>query len=1066
MSGDPRARRDAPRELVIASAGSGKTFRLSTHILTLLDGEADPESILASTFTRKAAGEILERVLLRLARVASGRPDEEMEGLSPARARELLVRLVDRMHQLAIGTLDSFFQRVARSFGMELGLPPEWQLADPSVDQRLQSRAVSRLLAGMDRGELATLLRLLEGGKDTARVHSLLLDRMGQLHSVYRDLVPGSGIEAWGFAEPHAGGRPTVAQREAVARAVDQARDLPLTRAGTPNGHWTRARDAAAQRLRDGDFRGFVEGGLGSALLGDGEYRKKPIEGDLAAAVEAGLELARRELGTLHHQRARALGLLLPRWDRILRELRAAEGLYTFDDVTRLVAGQPVGADSEAPITLPADRLRELQYRLDGEIRHLLLDEFQDTSVQQWQALRPLVEEVAAGYAGERALVVVGDPKQSIYGWRGGEPRLLEALEDGIGLPPVPLHESWRSTPAVLDFVNRVFGALPQLPALLQETSDTAPLSEATHLWLQRFRDHAPARPDAVPPGHVRVSTGPEGDRRNESVRTGVLGAAARRAAELREEAPHLDVGILVRNNRSVAHLVTTLARMGVEASGEGGVPVTDAPAVAAVLEALRLADHPDDRVAAYLVHHSPVRGLLKEAGGTPGLRRRLLEEGYGPVLSRWVRTLVGHPDTLPTARDRERLEQLTELAWRHDEAPVSLRPSEFVRWVATERMESPSAARVRVMTIHQSKGLEFDIVLLPDLDQSLTSSGGELVHPWRDRPDGPVVRVWPGIPRKQEALFPQAAQAVGATQGAQFRDGLSAVYVALTRARTGVELFLMPEKLSDGTLTGSALVRHALGLGNGALEPESLLHAEGTLESAPAPRRPRTVPVVPASPRPLPLESVSPDRRRRLLPRHTPSSLEGDGLRRLDWILSGSDSAARARSEGTLIHAWMEELGWIHPSGGVEEALPGADRLRAIARRVAPELREVDELLAAVQGWLAAPRVSAALAPRSGVEIRTEEPFLVRLDGALVRGIVDRLEVGGDRPRILDWKTDRVPPDDAEALAQRVAHYRPQVEAYRRAVARLEGCAPEEVDASLVFLRAGEVVELGAGRE
>ena len=125
-----------PRELVLASAGSGKTYHLSSRILGLLAMGAPPGEVLATTFTRKAAGEILERLLVRLAEGASdpakarelGR-DAHASLTRPEECRGLLGRLLTDLHQMNVGTLDAFFVRVARSFYLELGLPPRWTIA-------------------------------------------------------------------------------------------------------------------------------------------------------------------------------------------------------------------------------------------------------------------------------------------------------------------------------------------------------------------------------------------------------------------------------------------------------------------------------------------------------------------------------------------------------------------------------------------------------------------------------------------------------------------------------------------------------------------------------------------------------------------------------------------------------------------------------------------------------------------------------------------------------------------------------------------------------------------------
>jgi ATP-dependent exoDNAse (exonuclease V) beta subunit len=146
------------RELVVASAGAGKTYRISSRIIGLLaEGEA-PRSILASTFTRKAAGEILDRVLLRLAQAATDSgaarelakaalAEEDRAAADSAYWRGVLRRTVDDLNLLSIGTLDSFFVSAVKSFTHDLGLPAGWGIADKPVEERIRAEALDALLS-------------------------------------------------------------------------------------------------------------------------------------------------------------------------------------------------------------------------------------------------------------------------------------------------------------------------------------------------------------------------------------------------------------------------------------------------------------------------------------------------------------------------------------------------------------------------------------------------------------------------------------------------------------------------------------------------------------------------------------------------------------------------------------------------------------------------------------------------------------------------------------------------------------------------------------------------------
>src|SRR5690606_27151216 len=162
-----------PRELILASAGSGKTFRLSSRIIGLLASGEEPEAVLASTFTRKAAGEILARVLVRLAEAAldpakatelSGHASLEADSpaLDCARCLEILAGVARAMHRLNVGTLDSLFIRTAQTFAHDLGLPPGWGIADEPTSRRIRAEALQAVLRQADPGTVVELVRLAD----------------------------------------------------------------------------------------------------------------------------------------------------------------------------------------------------------------------------------------------------------------------------------------------------------------------------------------------------------------------------------------------------------------------------------------------------------------------------------------------------------------------------------------------------------------------------------------------------------------------------------------------------------------------------------------------------------------------------------------------------------------------------------------------------------------------------------------------------------------------------------------------------------------------------------------
>jgi ATP-dependent helicase/nuclease subunit A len=1070
------AGRQLPRELIRASAGSGKTYQISSSIIELLALGERPDEVFASTFTRKAASEILERVLARLAAAALGEKaaaelaeDTRMPGAGPAFWLTVLERTVRELHRLNIGTLDAFFMRSVRSFGHDLGLPPGWTIADTPTIERLRAEALGDVLRQTDGGVLVELVRAISRDRVRNSVHGGLLREAKVLLELNDALDPAVG-DPWAGLDAIAAQAPadTRAAREDLAARI-AALEPPPTKKGTPDSRWTKNFHKAADALRRGAWEDLVCDGICAKVVsGDSSYCGRTIEDEVHALFTEACELARAVIAVRLAAQAHALRRFTALLAAAVERRRQSAGAYEFGDLARLLA--------DADATGNRD---ELFYRLDMQTRHMLLDEFQDTSLPQWEALEPLVGEILAGHEGERAALIVADPKQSIYGWRGASPTIVEHVRREYALPVRTLAMSWRSSQVVLDTVNHIFDALEGLSIWEDDPVGAAVAAE----WKQGFAEHVAAKLQR--PGYTALHVGPRDEGRGQS-RPLLCRRAAELTAELHAASPGRSIGVLTRTNATVARILLELKQLGVAASGEGGNPLTDAAPVEAILALLTMADHPGDRIARYLVGTTPLaevvgfhnwdddRAARRVAHRT---RAQLVEQGYGATLAGIVDRLGDACD----ARERRRLAQLVELAFRYDD-DATLRPADFVRLVREERVEDPSGAGVRVMTVHQSKGLEFDIVVLPDLDAPLTRGTGGKPLAYRPTPTSRVTRIFPPVKKELRPLFhdvPELGAAIDQAHAAAMSDALSGLYVALTRARYALHIVVRADGEKASTAkTSACIVREALAREMPAVEGEILAeHGEPDWHQVPEPGEPEgddapvddRAPPEPASDLaeavhaaeallragPLLREGA---RRSRVLPRRSPSDLEGGNEIDLRHVLRLEGAASAER--GTIAHAWFECVGWL------DDGVPGDDELRRVARRIAPHLPEpeLDALLERFRGWLRDPVVVEALTrPGTGsVEVEREVPFIRREGDIVVEGIIDRLVLERTDGRvtgaeIIDFKTDAVERGDGATLDARVAFYRPQIEAYRRAVAGMYGLRPEQVRARLLFVSAGE---------
>ncbi len=1057
---------EPPHLLIRASAGSGKTYRLSARYLKLLRQFDAPESILATTFTRKAAGEVLGRVVTWLAQAttnAAARDELSAATMGGDLSREdclaMLRRLAGEMHRLSISTIDGFFNRIAQSFAHELDLPPEPVLIDESHPTAVQIRrdAIESMLADADLPALVTLLRQFHHDHAARSVTQAIDDIIKETYEVYRE-APQQ--EAWARLEP-TGLLDEDGLQAATQVFLDGVGDLP------DNKHWINAyadnREAALAR----DWELFIGKGIAGAIAaGKVKFQRLEISDPIRLAFDPLIGHARAKMIERVALQTIATHDLLRRFDEHYTTLRRRQGVLLFSDLTHKLA-------RELP-ALGDGALEDIYYRLDARVTHLLLDEFQDTSLAQWDVLRPFAQEVSATADGERSLLVVGDAKQAIYGWRGGVAELFDQIEDELALDPESIQSltrSYRSSGNVLEAVNRVFTDLTTNPALDND-------SETAERWQRSFEEHAPARDLS---GHVTLETSAagynpddddDGDNDSDSADMWVHGAhepyVAQRVKALYErDGGAGSIGVLVSTNKAASRLIFEIGRLGLPVSGEGGGSLPDTPAVSAVLSALALADHPGDTASAFHVLNSPLAPVVglesmqthQIQRSALNIRTTLLTRGYAQTLADWTHAVAPSLD----ARGLTRLTQLIELADQFDPGDA-LRPSRFVALAESQRVAEPSPAAIRVMTIHGAKGLEFDTVVLAELDKRLTDRSALLIE--REHPTAPIIGVYRNARQSIRDLDDRLERAAAAQRSTRLMDDLCALYVGMTRPRQALHLIVKPRRLTPKGKIASiglcyaAILREALSGVEETLKGEQVLFEIGNADWTFEGSDPPSLSKIESRPVNAIELNKGPDTSRRFWPTVSPSSRAG-GTRTAADLLNISLDIAGATRYGTLIHAWMEQVGFINESG-----TPDNETLSRVAHRLMPgtDPAWLDSQLERFYRILTEALAQQVLSRNGATDLWRERPFAVRDGRELLRGCFDRVSIYRDdtgratRAELLDFKSDRVGSKGVKLL---VVHYRPQMLAYQRALKRLLGLDSGSIQTRLWFVGAGELAAI-----
>ena len=849
LTPDDAARQDAvdpSRNVVLeASAGTGKTRVLVERYVNLLRAGVDPEHILAMTFTRKAAAEMRERIIARLREASRCSPSDL------ARWRDLK----DRLGDISISTIDAFCLSLLREFPLEADVDPGFDLADDtevprligeSLDKALRvCRAVARddedvalvfaqlgerrlrqgLAALLGRRLIApqTLRRYLEQGPHDLTAALACRRAAGRLRAAFAGVR--GGVET--FLANGPGRHPQFAMlAEDIRGLAASLDDRPLDRADGQA-----AFRALTDRLRayfltqEGKprERAFAGTGFKAADCGSDEAWKRHRESaaTLAPAIADGIRAFRRDLNVVMSRGVwRIFAVALRQYQRTL-ESRA---LLDFAGVL----------ERAVSLLKDMDEFSQSRFRLEARYRHVLVDEFQDTSRAQWALVSHLVRSWSEGLGAAAdglppSIFIVGDRKQSIYGFRDADVTVLDeaaAFIEGLRSDPDPrraISVSFRALPALLAFVNDLFGAMEKAPdrsdAFRYEGSDRFPeASTFAEASTDRHGLGGSGEPDRE--GSLALIVADTAARTAERVAAEIVRlfsdtVVRDRVTGICRVAQPADVAILFRSRDSHREFEKALDRRGVSTYVYKGLGFFEADEVQDGVALLRyLADPTSNLRAAALLRSRIVRlSDVAIARLAPAIARALIDPDPPPALGlmgdddrrvlerlraavpRWLAAVDRMTPTemfgallaetayrcemggARAAQARENLKKLRGMVARFQNRGYAtiVRVADHLEQLAVgDESNAALDARdsVSLMTVHAAKGLEFPIVFLVNLGRG---TGGARSP----------IRVSTGP--AGEASVAIADFQSEADEDAQARDREETkrlLYVALTRAR------------------------------------------------------------------------------------------------------------------------------------------------------------------------------------------------------------------------------------------------------------------------------------------
>jgi ATP-dependent helicase/nuclease subunit A len=1074
---------------VSANAGAGKTHTLANRVTRLLLADAPPERILCLTYTKAAAAEMAGRLFDLLGKWAMA-PDKELAayieqigGEAPRdkedlrKARRLFAKALETPGGLKIQTIHSFCQNLLSRFSVEAGVPPGFTVIDEQTSREIIAGARARVLERAGSGDVAlgSAVALLVTQTSEQKLQDILDAALGNERRKLARALAGCNSRDGSLtkaARRFHGADENESEADIVgAFCASLKAEIAQVKAVVA---WMKGGSARDQQRAGGLERalliefgaGAIENLLSSFMTQKGESYAELVTKKTAQArpdlLNYLLDLERRVCAAEERRRAAHAATLC---DAALTVADAVRDLYTAEKRARGALDYDDLITETLKLLERGETAAWVLYKLDGGLDHVLVDEAQDTSPEQWAILKKLTEEFFSGAGREaktvRTVFAVGDEKQSIFSFQGADPAQFDVNRQyfaghiqnaGLAFNYEWLKTSRRSVPEVLTFVDRVFGdeeARGGLTSLGLEIEHEALRKETkgrVEFW-PSIKPDDKEEPDPWRPVDMPSEASPV-VRLAEKIARTIKGWIANGVALPGKDHPIRagDIMILLpRREPFGSEIIRQLKAVNVAVAGADRIRITEQIGVQDLIALGRFALLPEDDLTLAAVLRSPLAGIGEETlfalsyerkgtlwrslqgnddAALDGAREFLSEclaradfvppyEFYAHVLT--VRGMRSKLLSRLGAEASDAIEEFLSLALAYEiQNPPSLEG--FLHWIERggaeiKRDMERGRDEVRVMTVHGAKGLEADIVILPDTTREASNAQKrQLLY----ANDGVLFSV-------PDAVAPQAVKAAKQAANAEaLNEHKRLLYVALTRAKE--RLYVCGFETRKGVRPDSwyALMERAANeLGVSVERGGETIRVYGETEDGVS----KSVVAVEAAKAALPQWATTAPKDESERPRIVRPSL----IETPPSPLSPLSKEARKFKRGVLIHALLARLPEV-----AQDARGDVARKFLLARDV-PEA-DAETLAAEILRVLANETFAPVFATGSRAEVALAAE-LPELGGIKVNGRVDRLAVSDGEVLVLDFKTDRTIPETEEHVA---SGYLAQMALYRAGLRRV----------------------------
>ena len=881
-----------------SSAGSGKTYTLALEYLKLaLRSKQAYRSILAVTFTNKATREMKSRIIQFLYELSRAANPALQQQLSPVlgldgpalqqRAGEVLSYLLHGYSYFSVMTIDAFFQKVIRAFARELGLQAGFAL---ELDQnKVLDEVVDALLAELsdDSQQLLQewLTRFAEEKVEAGKVWDFRRDVKQLARELFKEDYKIRQEARLSDKQTGEDGRvryqqilselkAMVARFENAMQSYGQEGLAHMQKHSLEIGDFAYGKSGVAnffvRMVEKSDFDPKKRSRDAADDPEKWSTKKSPKKDTIAQAVESGLQaalqkaIAHYDREFTHYQSAQQLLRFIYAFG-ILQDISQKLDAYKRENDVMLISDAALFLRN----IIGKDDTPFIYEKIGSNFQHYLIDEFQDTSGLQWNNFRPLVENSLDN--GQRNLVV-GDVKQSIYRWRGGDWQLLlEKIEQDIApwnTEVRQLDQNYRSLASIIDYNNDLFTQLPRLVHTeISERLSEHPSEAERQLLLSRSSiiEHAYAdarqkmpqkrRENSQWSGYVQVNLlSREEFSDDEEEKLGWKEQVKMRIPHLVEELQDRgyrlrDIAFLVRDKKAGKEIVDSLMQYkqsGKSKSGYGYEVISSESlflsaslTVSLLVDILRFLDNPEDALAKGSIAYKYLK-MKGKAVSSDQLHLILMTAGLPPepegntaffkLMPEGFDELFLFLNKLPLYELVEnlvrmfRLNEGEELAYLQSfQDAVLLYSSQesgdlhtFLKWWSEKGQEtsvqvSEDVDAMRILTIHKSKGLQFKVVLIPFCDWDLDHRPGQDNIIWTEASREPFAS-FGLMPMRYSSRLAQTVFSVDYYEEMirAYIDNINLLYVAFTRAEECLYAFAAP-RISKGGKARMTSIANAL---------------------------------------------------------------------------------------------------------------------------------------------------------------------------------------------------------------------------------------------------------------